>query len=142
VPEAPPPAAAPGPVAPAEVARPIRLRPVEPSERSAAVQQRRAAGEEGARPHEVDAAAAGADVATRASRPASLGDAPIGAGSAAFLAQLIGQMGPAEDPVTGGRGPLSFRRSPVERYEEVHAWARRVELFAAFEGTFAIAAAA
>lgn len=61
-------------------------------------------------------------------------DGRADAGSAPFLAQLLGQRAAPHDVVNAGRGQTSFRTSPVERYEETQRWTRRVELLFAFEG--------
>jgi hypothetical protein len=66
----------------------------------------------------------------------------FGPGSTVFLAHLLGQDGHARDPVAAGRGQTSFRRSYVERYEEVSGWARRVELIFDFDGLISTVPAA
>lgn len=65
----------------------------------------------------------------------------IGVDSTPFLAQLAGQNATPRDPVAAGRNPTSFRLSPVDRYEEVQSWGRRVELMFVFDGMITAAAA-
>ncbi len=65
----------------------------------------------------------------------------VGLDSTPFMAQLAGQDAAPRDPVAAGRSQTSFRRSPVDLYEEVQGWGRRVELMFVFENLITAAAA-
>lgn len=125
----------------AEAAR--RPKPVEGSEPSAPV-RRDQPTVFGAQQDEIDR-----DPPSPAGLPARILDGAgreergrLGPGSTAFFAQLLGQDGQARDPVAAGRGQTSFRKSHVERYEEVSGWARRVELIFDFDGLISTVPAA
>lgn len=65
----------------------------------------------------------------------------LGLDSTPFMAQIVGQNPTPRDPVAAGRSPTSFRHSPVDRYEEVQSWGRRVELMFVFDNMVSAAAA-
>jgi hypothetical protein len=121
--------------------RPLPVEAIEPETRVRREQPghalRRIATEPQAEPF--DAGPNGVEAATVASTASTaLERGPfgwLGLESTPFVAQLIGQNPTPRDAVAAGRSPTSFRRSPVDLYEEVHSWGRRIELMFTFEGT-------
>ena len=128
-PDAPPPAVALGISVAAEAARTPRLKPVEPGEAPAAVRRERENAEASARTSGELAkarhsAATGEPVEVQALRPSPAWSA---LSSTPFMAQLIGQEVHQGDQWLNERGLTSFRRSPIELYEQAHGRARRIE---------------
>ena len=64
-----------------------------------------------------------------------------GLSSATFVAQLIGQQSHQGDQMVAARGPTSYRKSPIELYEQAHGWARRIEFLFELDQRFIPAAA-
>lgn len=122
----------------AEAARSPRPRPVEADEGTAVVRRGR---DQAATPGEFAAPNPSAPQpqvpAERMAMPAEGPTRSWGDGAtSAFVAQVIGQEAPLGDQTVSGRGPTSFRKSPVELYEQAYGRARRLELLFALEGEF------
>jgi len=128
----------------AKAARPQRHQAVEPSQAPAPVRRGEGAPAAISGGQAAEAAPTAETAFTPNAEPvAALAGQAVwdGKGSTPFLAQLIGQQAPQGDHMISGRGPTSFRKSPIELYEQAHGWARRIEFLFALEGSFAPAAA-
>lgn len=140
--DAPTPSVALGIAVAGEAARTPRLKPVEAGEPTAPVRREREEAVVAARPS-AEAATEGA-VATKDAaqgvvvRPSM---AWSGLASAPFVAQLIGQQSHQGDQMVAARGPTSYRKSPIELYEQAHGWARRIEFLFALDERIIPAAA-